>query len=223
MAKKASNIIVGAAEVFLTVGDGAGVTKPAFVDDTRYAETLEGATADWREVGFTQDGLELSYEPDFAEIEVDQLLDVAKIFKQSIRASLNTTMVEATLENLAIVWAQTGAVKAATDTSQDGDVLTDLEKEIGIEAGSLGDAPSERQLIAIGRSPVTQDAAAIAAGHSYERVYHVRRVLSVESSSHSLMRADATTFPVSFRLMPDTSVPGAEYGTIRDRKITADV
>lgn len=219
MAKKTSNIIVGAANVFLTAGAAAVSTKPAFVAGEDYSATLEGH-ADWRDTGYTTDGLELSYEPDYAEIEVDQLLDVAKIFKQSIRASLNTTMVEATLENLQIAWAQVGELKSAGDTPFDGGTaLADEEVEIGMEAGALGDAPDERQLIAVGRSPVNADKAAGAI--SYQRVYHVRRVLSMETSSHSMRRSEATSFPVSFRLLADATQTGAEYGTIRDRKITA--
>jgi len=217
MAKKTSNIIVGAASVFLTAGSATSTTKPAFVAGTDYNATME-ADATWRDVGYTTDGLELSYEPDYAEIEVDQLLDVAKIFKQSIRASLNTTMVEATLDNLRIAWAQVGDLKAAGDTPFDGGTaLADDEVEIGMEAGALGDAPDERQLVSIGRSPVKQDDGSV----SYQRVYHVRRVLSMETSSHSLRRVEATTFPVAFRLLADASQTGAEYGTIRDRKITA--
>ena len=42
----------------------------------------------------------LTITPDFGEVEVDQLLDSAKIFKQGMQVTLNTTFAEATLENL---------------------------------------------------------------------------------------------------------------------------
>jgi len=35
----------------------------------------------FRHTGFTTEGLEVSYEPDYGEVEVDQLLDSAKLFK----------------------------------------------------------------------------------------------------------------------------------------------
>ena len=51
-------------------------------------------------MGFTQNGMTLTITPDFGEVEVDQLLDSAKIFKQGMEVMLNTTFAEATLENL---------------------------------------------------------------------------------------------------------------------------
>jgi hypothetical protein len=54
-----------------------------------------------------------------------------------------------------------------------------------------------------------------------ERVYYARRVLSVQQSQFSLARTTATTFPVTFRLLPDASYSGSEYGKIIDRTWTA--
>ena len=44
--------------------------------------------------------MELTITPDFGEVEVDQLLDAAKIYKQGMQVTLSTTFAEATLENL---------------------------------------------------------------------------------------------------------------------------
>lgn len=202
-------IIVGAADVYL---GPSGVGMPAFVGGTKYRTTLataDGSTStgvatlvtNWRNVGYTQEGLEVSYEPDYADVQVDQLLDAAKIFKQGMTVSIRTTFAEATLDNLLIAWGQ-----AANTVSSVGP----FETEAGIEAGALGAAPVERGLIAIGNSPEH------AADNNYgERVYHAFRVLSVESSAHSLSRNDPTVVPVSFRALPDDAT--ARYGTIRDR------
>jgi len=83
-----------------------------------------------------------------------------------------------------------------------------------MEAGALGAAPTERQLIAVGQAPTS--GAGVAAS---ERVYYARRVLSVEQSQFSLARTAATTFPVTFRLLPSgaTAHIGSEYGKIIDR------
>ncbi len=54
-----------------------------------------------------------------------------------------------------------------------------------------------------------------------ERVYYARRVLSVQQSQFSLARTTPTTFPVTFRLLPDAAYAGSEYGKIIDRVLVA--
>lgn len=201
------NIIVGAASVYLgttisdittdadAIGTGAG-QRPAFVGGTSYRSTLN-ANADWRNVGYTQEGLEVSYEPQYGDVEVDQLLDSALVFKQSMRVSLNTTLAEATLYNLMVAWGQAASTLSSTAS----------EASLDIEGGSLGEAPFERGLVAVGNSPASN-------GQYGERVYHAYRVLNVEASSHSLKRDANTGIPVSLRALP---ADNGKYGVIKDR------
>jgi hypothetical protein len=58
----------------------------------------------WRDVGYTNNGLEVSYEPSYGDVIVDQLLDAARLFKQSIRVTLKTELAEGTLENMALAF-----------------------------------------------------------------------------------------------------------------------
>lgn len=197
MALNSKNIIVGAARIFL---GPSGTTKPAPVAGTRYRTTLAGE-AGWTEVGYTTDGLEVATDPTYTDIEVDQIMDAAKIIKTGMSVSVSTTMVEATLDNLLMAWGQ----QAATLSS-----LGANERELTIEGGALGDAPLERGLIAVGNGPETATA-----GQYGERVYHLYRVLSVEASTHTLSRADAVGIPVTFRALPDDAT--GRYGTVRDR------
>ncbi len=228
MAYNARNIIVGAAALYFSVDDssvagyGAGPALPAPVAGTPYAATMEtasgGATPVWRHAGYTSEGLELAYEPDWSDIEVDQLLDSAKIFKTSMRASINTTLVEGQLENLLVAWGQDRSTHvrsaAAGDTGRFGaDSLAVGDEGIGISAGELGEEPTERKFVAIGPAPRN------AADAKRERVYVARRVLSVDSVSVAARRDEATMFPVSFRLLPDANFPKSQYGYIRDRVI----
>lgn len=215
MATQKKNIIVGAASVHLAnhwESDGTtAITRPSFATGTSYRTTVEAA-ANWKDVGFTQEGLELAYEPDYGEVEVDQLLDAAKMFKQAMTVSLNTTFAEATLENLVIAWAQKDDSLKSGGTGFDGETLGVGDKQLGIEAGALGDAPVERQLIAVGNGVEKTGS-----NQYSERVYHAHRVLQVESNTHGLKRAEATTIPVSFRLLPNSAKSGAEYGTVTER------
>lgn len=212
MAYQVRNIIVGAAALYISAKDSTDATwdrgpvlpeAPAagFSYVTSFDDPLKGV--DWRHTGFTTEGLEVSYEPDYGDVEVDQLLDSAKLFKQSMRVTINTTLAEAALENLLVAWGQ----QSATLTSNSS------VTELGIAAGALGDEPVERSLVAVGPGPKSAN------GEKRERVYHARRVLSVESSAHSVRRNEATVFPVSFRLLPDPNFPGQEYGLIRDRNV----
>ena len=206
-ANNAKNIIVGASPLFLSVattGDSSldptvGSNKEAFSSSASYTDTLNAATAKWKNVGFTNNGLQITYNPTYGNVTVDQLLDSAKLFKESMEVMIATEMAEGTLENVLAVFGQ------ASSTLSGG--------TLGLAAGALGEAPVERQLIAVGQAPTTD------ASSKTERVYYGRRVLSVQQSQFSLARNAASTFPVTFRLLPSgaSGDAGAEYGTIVDR------
>lgn len=198
-----NNIIVGAAALF-THEDGvltdAGL--PAYVAGTSYRETLSN-DADFRNVGYTMNGLEIQFQPDFGEVAVDQVLDVAKLFKQGMQVNLNTTFAESTLENLLFALA-----------GKDGDLSTvSGNPTLNLSAGDIGECPVERGLVAVG--PGTGDCAI---GDELERVYVAYRALSIESVTVSAKRDEATMFEVSFRLLPNDN---ASYGKIVDRTIPA--
>ena len=219
----AKNILVGASPLFVSNVDSTatgyvensepnlGTTpSPSFASGVSYTTTLNAITSGtyyYRNVGYTNNGLQISYNPSYGSVTVDQLLDTAKLFKESMEVMIATEMSEATLENINVAWAQ------ATGPTTNSLTGTALVKSMGMEAGALGQAPRERQLIAVGNAPTTL----AAANSSSERVYYARRVLSVQASQHSLSRNTATTFPVTFRLLPDGNYSGSEYGKIIDR------
>ena len=240
------NILVGASPLFLSVEDSTvsgydtsmepDITAnafvanknrfvPAFVPAESYTTTLNkvltttGAAqtasateatpligAAYRNVGFTNNGLQISYQPTYDSVTVDQLLDTAKLFKSAMMVSIATEMAEGTLENVLAVFGQKGNTLVSTGS---GTSATDT---LGLEAGALGSAPTERQLVAVGQAPTSE-------ASSTERLYYARRVLSVEQSQFSLARTAATTFPVTFRLLPsgESAHVGSEYGKIVDR------
>lgn len=210
------NVIVGAAALFISAkdsndpswGSGPVLTPAAITASGATAKVaLEGDTANWKTAGYTTDGIEVSYEPDYGEVTVDQALDSVKMFKQGMRVSVNTTLSEATLENLIIAWGQ------KANTLSGG--------KVAISGGELGDDPVERSLAFVGNAPRTVSATPAQDNLKQERVYHLRRSLQVESSAHSLSRSDATTFPVSFRCLPDANfTSGGDYGQIIQRVLS---
>lgn len=226
------NIIVGAAQVFISKGDSIDTANykkamPVFGTSGTSATYLEaGGAADWRNVGFTSEGFEISYEPTYGEVEVDQLLDSARIFKTQLRVMLRTSMSEGTLANVrtafgqsnasqvATVYSEGGAASTAQSAYSDGPLGADgsVNDVLRLSAGSLGEQPVERSLLALGPGPTTA-----ADPSNTERVYLARRVLSMETVSHALRRNEATVYPVTFRCLPDDDYAGAEYGEILDR------
>jgi hypothetical protein len=212
------NIIVGAASFFVAStpleSDPAGdASVPDFSGVESYRETLSrngaGQSGEgFKNIGYTMNGLELQFQPDFGEVQVDQLLDVAKLYKQGMQVNLNTAFAEATLENLLIALAygddELGA--ASGRTSSNG-------QELNLSAGELGECPVERGIIAVG--PGTGDCEA---GSSIERVYIGYRALSIESVTVSAKRDEASMFEVSFRMLPEDA--SASYGKIIDRTVT---
>ena len=212
MSYKVQNILVGASAVYLSVKDS---TDPAFISGglygpalpaeptaASYVPSLDADTTNWRSTGFTSAGVEVSYEPTYGEIEVDQLLDSAKLFKQSFKVAVNTTFAEATLENLMVAWGQ-------QSSTLNGSVL-------GIAAGNLGDEPVERSIAFVGPAPRNSSS-----NKKQERVYVLHRALSVQTTAHAQRRNEATQFPVSFRVLPDPARSGQEYGSITDRVVVA--
>lgn len=192
MTVNVDNIIVGAGNIYI-----------ASPNDSYYAtfEGLSRATlqTNGSHMGATMDGVNVQYEPDYTDIEVDQLKDAALIYQNGYKVTVNTNVAEATLANLKMAW---GLPDAALQP----------------EAGNLqrlnlpipADDPVERKLIVYGKSPASN-----ATTIKY-RKYFCRRAISVEASSHSLKRGEATMFPVSFRVLADPSYSNAEYGYVED-------
>ena len=217
-----NQIIVGAAQVFVSTagaleyvpnsgsgsaavynfGSGSVTGVPNFVSGTRYADTLE-ADANYRNVGYTMNGLELQFQPDFGEVQVDQLLDVAKLYKQGMQVNMVTAFAEATLENLLVSIAGNNA-----DLSNGA-----TEDTLVINSGELGAVPVERALIAVGPGSGDPEATGAAA---VERVYVAHRALSIDNVTVSAKRDEPSMFEVSFRLLPTAN---GSYGKIVDRVV----
>ena len=216
-----ANIIVGAAALFTyeagpigqetdgsITNDQALLDLPAYVPNESYKDTLSangvGETGEgYRNVGYTMNGLEIAFQPDFGEVQVDQLLDVARLYKQGMTVNMNTAFAESTLENLLFALA-----------NKDSDLANDTigNPTMDMSAGDIGDVPIERGLVAVGPGSGSADEAA-----NLERVYVAYRALSIENVTVAARRDEATMFEVSFRLLPNDN---ASYGKIVDRTLT---
>jgi len=195
MAITTTNIVVGEA----TVGIGE-------------AGTSFGAVTD---VGATIDGVELSWEPDMVDIEVDQFGDAAKVIQSRVKVMMKTTLAEATLRNLAHAWNYSSTV--ASSDSAAADIVTDLDTISGASAsvtfkfGIENVYPYEKVVEVVGNAPGTT------AGATKTRTFQTKRAVSYAASSHSMKRSEAVAFPVEFRILPTAADVGYEYGKIMDQ------
>jgi len=197
-----SNIIVGAAALFVADTTLTPSTLRSFSTEVSFRETLSNVNT-YTNVGYTMNGLEMQFQPDFGEVQVDQILDVAKLYKQGMQVNLATAFAEATLENLLLALA-------FADDELTGTVATHTGRTLNLSAGDIGECPVERGIVAIG--PGTGDCVD---SPFVERVYTAYRALSIENVTVSAKRDEASMFEVSFRLLPeDTS---GSYGKIVDR------
>jgi len=206
-----NNIIVGAAALFTydgslsgQIGDVSG-DLPGFEAGLSYKDTLADE-ADYTNVGYTSNGIELTFQPDFGEVQVDQVLDVARLFKQGMQVSLKTSFAEATLENLLVSVA---AQDEDLSTLATGTGIGAGSQSFDINSGELGEVPLERGIVAVG--PGTGDPAI-----NKERIYIGYRALSIESVTASAKRDAASMFDVTFRMLP---LDNGMYGKIVDRRI----
>ena len=197
-----TNIIVGAAALFVADTTLTPGTLEAFQAGISYKDTLSDDAA-YTNVGYTMNGLEMQFQPDFGEVQVDQILDVAKLYKQGMQVNLATAFAEATLENLLLALAAQADDISGTKTTSAG-------RTLNLSAGDIGECPVERAICAVG--PGTGDCAD---SPYIERVYTAYRALSIENVTVSAKRDEASMFEVSFRLLPEDA--SGSYGKIVDR------
>lgn len=205
------NLILGAGHLYYGRADALSTALPTPAAGQSFKQALDAATVynattnpnpPWFYAGATTDGVEVAYEPDYTDIEVDQVKAAVMMFNTGLTVSVGTNLAEATLNNLLIAWGQ-----------QDNRLTTNADGQV-LNIADLKDNPTERVIALVGNGP---RGLADAAGEVVERVYFGRRAVSVEGSTHSLQKADATVFPVTFRLLPATASVGSEYGYITDR------
>lgn len=194
MAVNVANIVVG--EATIKLGPSANATSIAAMDN-------------FADVGATQNGVEISWEPDIVDIEIDQYGDAAKLIQSKVKVMVKTTLAEATLNNLAIAWNY--------DDVTDGDDIKANFAGSGANTntflfGSQNVYPREKGLVIVGSAPGSS-AAAIKT-----RSYYTKRAVSMESSMISMKRAEATMFAVGFRILPKTEDTNYEYGKIIDQQ-----
>ena len=190
MAVNVSNIVVG--EATIKVGDSANATTINAMDS-------------FEDLGATQNGVEISWEPDMVDIEIDQFGDAARIVQSKVKVMVKTTMAEATLNNLALAWNYDSV--GTTDVVANNDGANTKTFLFGAQTVF----PYEKALVIQGYAPGTT------AGATKTRKFYTKRAISMESTTLTMKRAEASVFAVGFRILPKVEDTGYEYGKIIDQ------
>ena len=190
MAVNVSNIIVG--EATIKLGTNANATTIAAMNN-------------FADIGATQNGLEISWEPDMVDIEIDQFGDAAKVIQSKVKVMVKTTLAEGTLNNLATAWNYDSAT-GGSDIIANNDGANSQTFLFGAQ----GVIPYEKALVVTGTAPGSTAASTLT------RKFYTKRAISMESSTISMKRAEATMFTVGFRILPTVADVGYEYGKIVD-------
>jgi hypothetical protein len=190
MAVNVSNIVVG--EATLKLGDSANATSITAMDS-------------FSDLGATQNGVEISWEPDMVDIEIDQYGDAARIVQSKVKVTVKTTLAEATLNNLALAWNYDSVGTTDVVANNDGsNTKTFL-------FGSQTVFPYEKAIVITGTAPNSS------ASGVKTRKFYTKRAISMDASNVTMKRAEASVFAVGFRILPKTEDAGYEYGKIIDQ------
>jgi hypothetical protein len=190
MAVNVSNIVVG--EATLKIGDSANATSIATMDA-------------FSDLGATQNGVEISWEPDMVDIEIDQFGDAARIVQSKVKVMVKTTLAEATLNNLALAWNYDSVGTTDVVSNNDG---TNTKTFL---FGAQTVFPYEKAIVITGTAPNS------AAGGVKTRKFYTKRAISMDASNITMKRAEASVFAVGFRILPKVEDTGYEYGKIVDQ------
>ena len=190
MAVNVSNIVVG--EATIKVGDSANATSIVAMDS-------------FGDIGATQNGVEISWEPDMVDIEIDQFGDAARVIQSKVKVMVKTTLAEATLNNLALAWNYDSVGTDDVIANNDG------ANTKSFLFGAQTVFPYEKALVITGTAPNSS------AGGVKTRKFYTKRAISMEASNISMKRAEASVFAVGFRILPKVEDTGYEYGKIIDQ------
>lgn len=173
----AANIIVGPARLLVAPSGTALPTLDGTVDPVTFVVA-------WKEVGYTDAGVQLAYTPGVKDIMVDEEMATVKKILDSEKCVLTTVLAEATLTNLSrAISASTLTQVAADVTHAQLDILefgSGLLNEIMVAMEGLNQAGKQRIIIGY-------------------------RAVAEANVQSTFKRNDKLMFPVQFGLLADST------------------
>ena len=168
MATTVSNLVLGPASLY--VADfGAVETTLTTLASLSVAPT----GANWRDVGATTDGVTLTVEQEFTELEADQVIDIpgSRLTKRSL--TVETNLAELTLDNLKTA-INGGTITTGTGTTTFTPIVTATSAEPSYVAIIIdGIAPNGKNRRIIVRKALSTDSVEFAYNKEDQAVYSV--------------------------------------------------
>lgn len=185
------NIVLGVGNIY--IAPFATAVLPTIPADAISAIT-PGVT--WTDLGYTQDGANLQYNPKITEVFIDQSFAAIQTFLSGEECTLSASLAESTLKNLSFVIA----ASIYTSTSA-------KKQQLDFGGGALADY----KLLYIGKGP-----GAASAGKT---VIIIHRVRSVAQTGMNFKKENAVLIPLQFKGLTDsTQATGCNLATIYQLK-----
>ena len=167
MSVTASNFLAGPGALWIAA---YGATEPA---DSNISSTF--SASGWTDVGGTQDGVTMTWENEFFELECDQIVDIPESRQVKRAMKIKTNMAETTLANL--------------KTALNGGTITASASYSTFDPDDVGasQSPTYWALCFVGKSP----------GGFNRRVF-ARKSLSTDSVEMAYKKGAQTLIPVTF-------------------------
>ncbi|MBT2365244.1 hypothetical protein J7E88_07895 [Streptomyces sp. ISL-10] len=176
-----ANLVQGPATVYIGTFDGTTAREPA-----NAAVNATPAASAWTDIGGTTDGVELSINQEYKELEVDQVVDIPgrRLVKRDM--SVKTNLAEPTLQNLLYALNDVnGGSLGASGAGFSGyyePAFTDSATQ-----------PTYRALLLHGWAPGSGSN-----NQSKRRMVHLRKVLSSDNVEFAYKKEDQTVFSVTW-------------------------
>lgn len=167
-----------------------GQKKNVLVGSAKMSYSSDGTT--WTELGYTDDGVTVDYEPTFQDVTVDEELLPVKKIKIGEKITVSANLAENTLENYQFAMGLP-VTALTTDTTAKTKTLT---------MGLNPDIP-EHQIKLEGKNP-----------DGLDRTMIFTRVVSVGKVSTKHNKKDKKLIPIQLEVLTDDT---GNYGTIVDK------
>lgn len=168
MATTVSNLVLGPANLYVA---DFGASEATLITLASLSTAPTGGT--WRDVGATTDGVTLTIEQEYSELEADQVIDVAgsRLVKRGFK--VETNLAELTLENLKTA-LNGGTITTGTGTSTYTPIVNANSQEPTYLALIIdGVAPSGKARRIIVRKALSTDGTEFAYNKEDQAVYSV--------------------------------------------------
>lgn len=194
-----NNIFGGGGRLVYADSDTTKPTKLSDILNTSTGVLVSG----WNDIGATDGGISMTRGFEKEEWEVDQVLGAIDEFITAWNMTLETSLAEASLDNLQIAW------EASAPTLDEGETPDEYTQGIGDP-----DTVTEHMIALI-----VDKRAVGGTGYIRAYVFWIAKFDGADSE-HAFRKGEKTLIPVTFKIIADTEEDsGSRFGIVLDQKV----